>query len=162
MTEKLDPKKFGEGYSKFEKYLTGELYKNLDSFIGDIQGKIPKDNYKEIKKYNDGYKSSFSNGMKEMKKPLDEIKNLLESAENIRSEGDAKKLQEAIGKQYNVIFQLAAQFYQLLDPEIDVSNLIEKLYKDVNREIFRDGCKILKDYFIEDSMIGKIRNPPRK
>lgn len=162
MAAKIDPGKFGEGYNKFEKYLVGELYKGIDGFIKNFSGKVSEEQYDAFKNVNNDYKSTLKSARRKLKGSVDKIDSLLKKSKRVRTEEDAKKLQERISEEYRVTLQVSSAIYQVLNPEIDAFNkIINEFYtknfkdekgkviiKGLDKSLFFKGCKIIKDYFI--------------
>ncbi len=166
MAGKIDPRKFGEGYNKFEKYLVGELYKGIDGFIANFSGRVPEEQYDTFKGVNNDYKSTLKSTGKKLKGSVDKIESLLKKSKGVRTEEDAKKLQERISEEYRITLQASAAIYQILNPEIDAFNkIINEFYtknfkdeegkvviKGLDKGLFFKGCGIIKEYFIPDEM----------
>jgi hypothetical protein len=165
-----DPTKFGEGYSRLEKYLTEELYKGIDGFIGKFSG-IPEKEYENVKKANDGYKASLEGAKRQLKNSVNKIDGLVKNLKGAKSEEDAQKINTQINEEYKgITLQVSAAIYQVLEPEIDAYNKIintfyTKDFKDesgqvvkgLDKKLFTNGSQIIKDYFIEDQVIEEIK-----
>ena len=56
------------------------------------------------------------------------------------------------------VINLSANMYALVDPEIDRSDLVNGLYlKILPREHFKNVSNILKEYFLNEALIAKIK-----
>ena len=171
MAGRIDPRKFGEGYNKFEKYLVSELYKGIDGFIANFPGKFPEEQYDAFKKVNNEYKSTLKSARRKLKGSVDKIDSLLKKSKGARTEEDAKKLQERISEEYRITLQVSAAIYQILSPEIDAFNrIINEFYtkdlkdkegkvviKGLDKGLFFKGCGIIKEYFIPAEMVKQPR-----
>ncbi len=171
MSSEINPSKFGEGLANFEEYLS-LLYKELDKFVGQYESKVPDSEYEKLRNANNEYKTAFEAGKEKMKGPISVIDGLLEKAKSggVKTQEEAESLNKQIGEQYSVVVNIAVSMYALLDPEIDSSKMINSLYtkgakqengkiaiKGLDSKLFLDGCEILKNYFLGEEMIGRIK-----
>jgi len=169
-----DLTKFGEGYSTFAKYLTEELYREIDGFMGQFSGKIPEEDYGKIKEAHSTYKSALNSLNKRLKDSVDTIDGMLKKARGAKTGQDAEVINRQINEAYKLTFEASTNLYGLIDPEMDLAGIIKPLYtanvKDekgrvaingLARGLFKKGCDILENYFLEDDAVKEIRKRAR-
>ncbi|MCX6817272.1 MAG: hypothetical protein NTU57_00255 [Candidatus Aenigmarchaeota archaeon] len=161
MTKQVDGAKtisaMHEGMGALQEY-EKELFYELDLHM-DRLSVVAGENadFGKIKKYNDSYKSALSKLSGQMGQSLGYIDQLVEQAKSGKIK-DVEGVNRELQKTYGTIINSSAQFYSLIDPQITQD--IVKIYAikgGVPSSIFTKGCKILKDYFLGDEMIAKIK-----
>ncbi|MCD6591225.1 MAG: hypothetical protein J7K72_04615 [Candidatus Aenigmarchaeota archaeon] len=120
---------FKTAFNKLKEYL-GVLYEDIDRLdeYGDPR----------LKEANKSYKSALMELESQMKNYI----------YNAKTEEESK----------NIIVNLSANMYALVDPETDSSDLVNVLYlKKFPREHFKNVSNILKEYFLNEALIAKIK-----
>jgi len=155
-----------EGYKPLEKYLES-LYSELDGLLD-----VPLDEKEagNIRKAHSDYKASLKSARMEIAKysDLDKlVKKVLSGS--ITSEEEAKISIESIQTTYNAVVGGAAALYQLIDPKIDASKLINAVYLKLAkykkldiRHVFETGLEILKTYYIPKEIAEKLGHAAAK
>jgi len=146
-----------EGMGALQKY-EKELFYELDLHMDRLSAAAGENaDFGKIKKYNDSYKSTLSKLSGQMGQSLGYIDQLVEQAKSGRIK-DVEGVNSELQKTYGTIISSSAQLYSLIDPQL--SQIVVKIYAiegGIPSDVFTKGCRILKDYFLGDEMVAKIK-----
>ena len=143
--------KCGQGQKPLEGYLES-LYSDIDNLLNVP---IEVEERKKIEEAVSNYKSSLKSARMEISKytKLDKLVKKAISG-SIGSEEEAKQVMSEMDKTYGSIVNAVLGMYQLLDPAIDASKLINGIYlklaehKKVDiKSKFQEGVGLIKKYY---------------
>lgn len=166
MAEKINPRNFGEGFSEFNNYLGSELYAKIDDYVNKFSGKLPEEVYERVEDRHKEYRGALEEGNEQMKDSIGKIDELFRKAKDIKTKEEAEKIDEELNEKVNYVITISAQLYGLLNPKLDLSELVNKFYTRGEQEmdiggldegVFERGAEILKKYFLTDEIIGRIK-----